>query len=261
MIALLLAGAFSTLYSLLLTPLFIRGFRRLRWGQFIREDGPQSHHSRRGTPTMGGLIFISGSVLAYFVAKLVMSETPSASAMLVLLLAVGCGAIGFTDDFLKIRKQQSLGLGGWSKIVGTIVISVAFGLLALQFPNEQGLTPASTSISLFRDLPVDLLGAGMVVGTGLFLIWVIAIVTSATNGVNLTDGLDGLAGGASILVFSAYLIIGFWQSSQRCLEAAHEVVDHYAAKGARAVQDFGLAMSQASSHNNTSDGVFPSCGC
>lgn len=222
MIALLLAGAFSMLFSLLLTPLFIRGFRRLKWGQFIREDGPQSHHSRRGTPTMGGLIFLSGTVVAYFLAKFVMNETPSASALLVLLLAVGCGLIGFTDDFLKIRKQQSLGLGGWSKIAGTIVISVAFGLLALQFPNQAGLTPASTSISLFRDLPVDLLGLGMVAGTGLFLLWVVAIVTSTTNGVNLTDGLDGLAGGASILVFSSYLIIGFWQSSQRCVDGAIE---------------------------------------
>lgn len=70
MIALLVAGGLSMLYSLLLTPLFIRGFKRLRWGQFIREDGPQSHFAKRGTPTMGGIVFISGTVLAYFAAKL-----------------------------------------------------------------------------------------------------------------------------------------------------------------------------------------------
>lgn len=223
MIALLIAGGLSMLYTLLLTPLFIRGFRKMQWGQFIREDGPQSHLSRRGTPTMGGVIFLSGAVLAYFLAKLMMGETPTISAMLVLLLAVGCGLIGFVDDFLKVRKQQSLGLGGWSKIIGTVVISIVFGALALGFPNEQGLTPASTSISLFRDLPFDLMTAGTVIGVALFLIWVIAIVTSATNGVNLTDGLDGLAGGASILVFSSYLVIGFWQSSQRCIEGATNV--------------------------------------
>ncbi len=222
MIALLLAGAFSMLYTLLLTPLFIRGFRRLRWGQFIREDGPESHYAKRGTPTMGGLIFLSGTVIAYFLAKLVMGETPSVSAMLVLLLAIGCGAIGFIDDFLKTRKEQSLGLGGWSKIVGTILVSVAFGLLALQFPNDAGLTPASGAISIFRDTSADLLSLGAIIGTGLFLLWITAIVTSATNGVNLTDGLDGLAGGASILVFSSYLIIGFWQASQRCIAGAHE---------------------------------------
>jgi phospho-N-acetylmuramoyl-pentapeptide-transferase len=222
MIALLIAGAISMLYSLLLTPLFIRGFKRLRWGQFIREDGPQSHFSRRGTPTMGGIVFLSGTVIAYFAAKLIMSETPSPSAMLVLLLAAGCGLIGFIDDFLKVRKQQSLGLGGWSKIIGTVLISILFGVLALQFPNAAGLTPASTSISLFRDLPVDFLVPGSVIGIGLFLIWVIAIVTSATNGVNLTDGLDGLAAGSSILVFSSYLVIGFWQASQRCVAAVVE---------------------------------------
>ena len=222
MIALLVAGGISMLYSLFLTPLFIRGFRRLRWGQFIREDGPQSHHSRRGTPTMGGLIFISGTVVAYFGAKLLMRETPSISAMLVLLLAVGCAAIGFIDDYLKVRKQQSLGLGGWSKIIGTIVVSIAFGLLALNIPNRLGLTPASTDNSLFRDLGFDFMSLGVVAGIGLFLIWIIAIVTSATNGVNLTDGLDGLAGGASILVFSAYLVIGFWQNSQRCLATVAE---------------------------------------
>ena len=131
MIALLVAGALSMLYSLLLTPLFIRGFKRLRWGQFIREDGPQSHFAKRGTPTMGGLIFISGAVLAYFVAKLVAGETPSASAMLVLLMTVGLGLVGFVDDFLKTRKQQSLGLGGWAKILGQVIVAVVFGLLAL----------------------------------------------------------------------------------------------------------------------------------
>lgn len=220
MIALLIAGALSMLYSLLLTPLFIRGFRRLQWGQFIREDGPQSHFARRGTPTMGGLIFLTGTVIAYFAAKLIMGETPSPSAMLVLLLAVGCGIIGFIDDFLKIRKQQSLGLGGWSKIIGTVLVSILFGVLALQFPNSSGLTPASTAISLFRDLPVDFIALGAVAGVGLFLVWVTAIVTSATNGVNLTDGLDGLAAGASILVFSSYLVIGFWQASQRCIASA-----------------------------------------
>ena len=77
MIALLIAGGFSLLYSLLLTPLFVRGFNRLRWGQPIRVDGPKEHEVKRGTPTMGGLIFLSGSVIAYFVGKLVMGETPS----------------------------------------------------------------------------------------------------------------------------------------------------------------------------------------
>ncbi|MGR4009598.1 phospho-N-acetylmuramoyl-pentapeptide-transferase [Leucobacter sp. 1207-22] len=222
MIALLIAGGFSLLYTLVLTPLFVRGFKKLHWGQFIREDGPESHFAKRGTPTMGGLIFISGAVLAYFVGKLVMGETPTASALLVILMAVGAGAVGFIDDFMKTRKQQSLGLGGWAKIAGQVLVAVVFAALALNFPNEQGLTPASTHISFFRDLPFDFLSLGTVVGISLFVLWVIVIVVSTSNSVNVTDGLDGLAGGASIMVFGAYVIIGFWQASQDCASTAYE---------------------------------------
>ncbi len=222
MIALLLAGAFSLLYSLLLTPLFIRGFRRLRWGQPIRADGPDEHHEKRGTPTMGGLIFLSGSVISYFAAKLIMEEQPSASALLVLLMAVGAGAVGFVDDFMKTRQQNSAGLGGWAKIAGQVVIAVAFALLGLQFANADGVTPASTQISIFRDLPIDFLMLGTIVGMGLFVLWVMVIVTATTNAVNVTDGLDGLASGAAIFAFSAYLIIGFWKSSQNCATTAGE---------------------------------------
>lgn len=222
MIALLIAGGFSLLYSLLLTPLFVRGFRKLHWGQFIREDGPQSHHAKRGTPTMGGLIFISGSVIAYFVGKLIMEETPSPSALLVLLMAVGSAAVGFVDDFMKTRKQQSLGLGGWAKIAGQVLVAVVFAVLALRFPNDAGITPASSHVSLFRDLPFDFMMFGAVIGLVLFVLWVILIVVSTTNSVNVTDGLDGLAGGASIFVFGAYLVIGFWQSAQGCLASGYE---------------------------------------
>lgn len=222
MIALLIAGGFSLLYSLLLTPLFVRGFRRLHWGQFIREDGPQSHFAKRGTPTMGGLIFISGAAIAYFVGKLVMNERPTPSAMLVILMAVGAGIVGFIDDFLKTRKQQSLGLGGWAKIAGQVIVAVVFAVLALQFADDEELTPASTHISLFRDLPFDFLSLGAILGIGLFVLWVIAIVASATNAVNVTDGLDGLAAGASIFAFGAYLLIGFWQAAQNCAATANE---------------------------------------
>lgn len=223
MIAVLFAGGISLLYSLLLTPLFIRAFKKLRWGQFIREDGPQSHFAKRGTPTMGGLIFISGAILAYFLAKFLAGEQPSASALLVILLTAGLALVGFINDFLKTRKQQSLGLGGWAKILGQLIVAVAFGLLALQFANEYGITPASTHISLFRDLPFDFMSLGAVFGLILFLIWIVLIVTSASNSVNVTDGLDGLAGGSSIFAFGAYALIGFWQNSQSCVTSPEEI--------------------------------------
>ncbi|MBN9613246.1 MAG: phospho-N-acetylmuramoyl-pentapeptide-transferase, partial [Actinobacteria bacterium] len=222
MIALLLAGGFSLLYSLLLTPLFVRGFRKLHWGQPIRADGPQEHIVKRGTPTMGGLIFLSGSVIAYFLGKLVMGERPSASALLVILMALGAGLIGFIDDFMKTSQKNSAGLNGWAKIVGQVLVAVLFAVLALQFADAHGLTPASTHISIFRDLPFDFMTLGTVLGIGLFVVWVVAIVTSTTNAVNVTDGLDGLASGASMFAFGAYVVIGLWQNAQSCAATASE---------------------------------------
>ncbi len=222
MIALLIAGALSMLYSLLLTPLFIRVFNKLRWGQPIRVDGPKEHEVKRGTPTMGGIIFLSGSVIAYFVGKLVMGEQPSPSALLVILMALGAGLVGFIDDFMKTRKQNSAGLGGWAKVIGQIVIAVTFALLGLQFANEHGVTPASTQISLFRDLPIDFMVLGTGLGIAVFVLWVMVIVTATTNAVNVTDGLDGLAAGAAIFAFGAYFVIGFWKSAQNCATTAGE---------------------------------------
>nr|WP_243752778.1 phospho-N-acetylmuramoyl-pentapeptide-transferase [Leucobacter ruminantium] len=210
------------LYSLLLTPVFVRVFNRLRWGQPIRVDGPKEHEVKRGTPTMGGLIFLSGSILAYFAGKFVMGETPSPSALLVILMALGAGLVGFVDDFMKARLQNSAGLNGWAKIVGQVAIAVAFALLGLRFANDAGVTPVSTRISVFRDLPFDFMAAGAVVGTALIVLWVVLIVTSTTNAVNVTDGLDGLAAGAAIFAFGAYLVMGFWQSAQSCATTAGE---------------------------------------
>lgn len=223
MIAMLIAAGFSLMFSLLLTPVFIRLFNRLKWGQPIRVDGPKDHETKRGTPTMGGLIFIIGSVLAYFVGKLVMGETPSPSALLVILMAVGAGLVGFIDDLMKTKMQNSAGLSGWAKIIGQVVLAVAFALLGLQFANAAGLTPVSTNVSLFRDLPFDFMMFGAIAGTILCILWVMVIVTATTNAVNVTDGLDGLAAGSAIFAFGAYVMIGFWQASQSCAVSPEEL--------------------------------------
>lgn len=222
MIAMLIAAGVSLVFSLLLTPVFIKAFNRLKWGQPIRVDGPKEHETKRGTPTMGGLIFLIGSVFAYFVGKLVMGETPTPSALLVILMAVGAGLVGFIDDLMKTRMQNSAGLSGWAKIFGQVAIAVAFGLLGLRFADESGLTPVSTHISFFRDLPFDFMMLGAIAGTILFILWIMVIVTATTNAVNVTDGLDGLASGAAIFAFGSYLIIGFWQSAQDCAHSAAE---------------------------------------
>ncbi|MBM7504597.1 phospho-N-acetylmuramoyl-pentapeptide-transferase [Agromyces aurantiacus] len=212
--ALLTAGALSLSFTLFLTPLFIRLFTRLGWGQFIRDDGPKTHHVKRGTPTMGGIIFILGTLFGYFSATVLIGDGPTASGLLVLFMMVGLGLVGFVDDFLKTRKKQSLGLGGWAKIAGQTIVAAAFALLALQFPNEEGVTPATTKISFIRDLPLDFMVLGTIVGTIAYVVWIVLITAAASNGVNVTDGLDGLASGASILAIGSFIIIGFWQFNQ-----------------------------------------------
>ena len=218
MMTLLAAGAIAMAFTLFGTPLFIRLFKRLAWGQFINIDGPQSHHVKRGTPTMGGIIIILATVLAYFIALLLTNRAVSISALLVLFLMVGLGIVGFIDDFIKTHKKRSLGLGPRAKLFGQILVGVIFAVLAINFPNANGETPASMSISFIRDTRIDfsaLLIPGLAIAV--FIVWICFMVMASSNGVNLADGLDGLAPGSSILAFSAYIVIGFWQSNQSCL--------------------------------------------
>jgi phospho-N-acetylmuramoyl-pentapeptide-transferase len=218
-IALLVAAGFSLSFTLFTTPLFIRLFKRLDWGQFIRDDGPQTHHTKRGTPTMGGIIFILGSILGYLVGHLVSGIPWTMVAVLVIGMMGGMGLIGFLDDFLKTRNQRSLGLGGWSKVLGQVIIGSIFAVLAVHevFRDENGLTPGSHLISAVRDIPwLNLFAFGIPIGFVLFIIWVNVISVSASNGVNVADGLDGLASGAAIFAISAYIFIGFWQANQSC---------------------------------------------
>jgi phospho-N-acetylmuramoyl-pentapeptide-transferase len=220
-IGVLAGSAVSLLFTLFLTPLFIRLFRRLEWGQFIRDDGPVTHHAKRGTATMGGVVMILATVIGYFVAVAFYPPALQPTPLLVLLLMVGLGLVGFLDDFLKTRKQQSLGLGGWAKVAGQLLVATVFALLALQFPDPTASrhnTPASTAVSLFRDIPaLDFVTLfGVVGGTIVFVVWVWAIVASTSNGVNVADGLDGLATGSSIFAIGSYILVGFWQFVQSC---------------------------------------------
>ena len=151
MSTLLLAGALSLLFTLLMTPVFIRIFRRVGWGQFISDGGPDAHHAKKGTPTMGGIVVVVGVVIAYFLASLLTGSTIELPAILVLFLMTGLGLVGFIDDFIKTHKQRSLGLSGWPKVFGQVIVAVIFGLLAINFPDENGITPASMSISFIRN--------------------------------------------------------------------------------------------------------------
>ncbi len=214
--ALLISGGLSMLLSLFATPLFIRLLVAKQYGQFIRQDGPTAHFTKRGTPTMGGVVIIAATLLGWVGGLLLTGARPTASAALVLFLMTGLGLVGFLDDYIKISRQRSLGLSPLAKIVGQGLIGITFAVAALQFPNEQFRTPASTRISFIRDTDIDLAFAGVTVGLVLFVVWANFLITAWSNAVNLTDGLDGLAAGASLFVFGAYVLIGVWQFNQSC---------------------------------------------
>ncbi|WP_306512727.1 phospho-N-acetylmuramoyl-pentapeptide-transferase [Janibacter hoylei] len=214
--AVVIASVLSLVVALLGTPMFIRYLVKQGYGQFIRDDGPTSHHTKRGTPTMGGAVIILATVIAYALAHVVTWHPPTVSGLLVLFLMVGLGAVGFADDYIKISQQRSLGLRSGQKLIGQTAVGVIFAILALQFPNEALRRPASTSISFVRDTAIDLAFAGPVIGTILFILWANLMIAGTSNGVNLTDGLDGLATGSSVMVFGAYVVISIWQFNQNC---------------------------------------------
>ena len=206
-----LAGFLALLGTLLGTRLAIRVLVKKGYGQLIRDDGPTSHHVKRGTPTMGGLVIIASVLFAYLVSHLITWTLPSASGLLVLFLFTGLGVVGFLDDFIKISKQRSLGLRSKAKIAGQSIVAIIFALLALQVPDERNVRPASQFISFLRD--IDWLPKLPIV---LVVLWVMLLIAAASNGVNLTDGLDGLAAGSCVMIFGAYTLVNIWQYNQSC---------------------------------------------
>ena len=209
------------------TPIAVRVFIRLKTGQPIREIGPQTHLTKKGTPTMGGVVFILATVIAYVAGHFVLATLPSnqlgtptgmtTTGVVLLGLLVGLGLIGFLDDYLKVRKKNSAGLAGRWKIVGQTLIGGGLGAIALWIPSntEEHELVIKPTVSFIRDLHwLDLTKWGM-------LVFFIFVVISMSNAVNLTDGLDGLATGASVMVFGAYALIAFWEYRHWDLDPAY----------------------------------------
>ena len=222
--AVIVAVAVAFLVSLFGTPLAIRLFTRLKAGQPIRADGPQMHMGKKGTPTMGGVVFIVATVIAYVGGHLALNTLPeqqiaqarpTRTGLVLLGLFVFAGAVGFLDDFLKVRRRHSGGLNKRGKLIGQLLVGATFGIIALYFPSTNQQTVASTHLSFVRD--INALDVGKVGSVIIFIV----IVLAASNGVNLTDGLDGLATGASIMVVSGYGLIAFWQYRHWCADYAY----------------------------------------
>ena len=158
---------------------------------------------------MGGIVIIIASLIGYVVGHVFTGDPMTVSGMLVLFLMTGLGFVGFVDDYMKLFMRRSLGLRSGAKLLGQVIVGVIFAVLAIHFPDSYDLTPASEHLSFNTDFGVSL-------GAVLFVVWALVMVTATSNGVNLTDGLDGLATGASMLVLAAYVLIGNWQWRNDC---------------------------------------------
>jgi len=205
-IPLLIAAAVGLSVSILGTPYAIRHFRRREIGQFIQEEISGMHGHKQGTPTMGGVVFVAAAVVGYLLAhvrvvapsgRLAIEFQPLSSGGLLAVFALtGMAVVGLFDDWTKYANQRSLGLSKTAKFGGQLDIAALFAWGA-------SVAGVVTEVSFVRPLGIDL-GA-------FFVIWVLLMLTGAANGVNLADGMDGLAGGSSALVVASYTVIAFWQ--------------------------------------------------
>ena len=196
----LIAGMAAMLICIFLGPKFIEYLRVREFGQHIREDGPQEHHTKAGTPTMGGLIVFASICVPF----LVLSDR-DAQSLAVFGVAMGCAALGFADDYIKIVKRRSLGLSGRWKLLGQLILALGLWWVAR---HEVGLEP--TLYFRIGDGSIDL-------GPVLYFVLVFLVIAGTSNGVNLTDGLDGLAAGSCAIVLLAYTAIAFVANEQQNL--------------------------------------------
>jgi phospho-N-acetylmuramoyl-pentapeptide-transferase len=186
----LIAGMAAMLITIFLGPKFIEAIRVREFGQQIREEGPEEHHSKAGTPTMGGLIVFVAIAVPY----LVLSERDTQS-LAVFGVALGSAALGFADDYIKISKRRSLGLSARTKLLVQIALALGLWWVASE---EVGLDPA---------IEVRIFDANLYIGPILYVLLIFLVIAGASNGVNLSDGLDGLAAGACAIVLLAYTAI------------------------------------------------------
>ena len=195
----LIAGTASLLICVFLSPKFIEFLREREFGQNIRPDGPEGHHEKAGTPTMGGVILVTAISVPFLVLG---GQKPQSLA--VFGVAVACAALGFADDWTKIVKRRSLGLRARTKLIVTIVISIGLFVAATKWADKSEVLRLR-----LVDYQIDLGVA--------YIVFVYLVVAGTTSAVNLTDGLDGLAAGCAAIVLLSFIAITFVTTGQRDL--------------------------------------------
>jgi phospho-N-acetylmuramoyl-pentapeptide-transferase len=196
----LIAGMAAMLICIFLGPRFIEYLRLKEFGQHIREEGPQEHHEKAGTPTMGGLIIFTAISIPY----LVLSDR-DVQSLAVFGVAIGCAALGFADDFVKLAKRRSLGLSARWKLAYQALLAVGLWYVAR---HEVGLEP---------QIELRISDAALGIPDAAYLLLVFLVIAGASNAVNLSDGLDGLAAGCCAIVLLAYTAITFITNEQENL--------------------------------------------
>lgn len=204
MVSLALAIGASGLSALLITPLFIKFLQARGVGEEIRDDGPEQHATKRGTPTMGGLVIVASALIGFGVAHLPFRRTVpiSSAAILCYFVVVSMGILGVADDWIKARQIRKTGLSKSAKFLGQLVIASVFAVGALRIgaPTTASFVTGGIELGVF------------------FIPFALLVISATSNSVNLTDGLDGLAAGAAGFVYAAYMFISFWQFNQRATD-------------------------------------------
>jgi phospho-N-acetylmuramoyl-pentapeptide-transferase len=197
-IRLLLAVGLATVVSWVGTKVLIGWLTSRHIGQPIHEDVPEGHTVKAGTPTMGGLAIVGGAVVGYLVSDLY-DGVFTWTGLIVMGAIAGAGLVGFLDDWLKLSRERNLGLNKRAKTFGLLAVAGGFTAAMLWKSNVW----TTISFTRFDDI-------GWSIGRWGWALWAILVILAAANAVNLTDGLDGLAAGSGVLVFGAYVFIGYW---------------------------------------------------
>lgn len=193
-------GVITFILTAILVPLFIPLLKRMKFGQSIREEGPKSHMVKSGTPTMGGLTFLISTILLSAIACFFVED--NGPLILLILVTVGFGLIGFVDDYIIVVKKNNQGLTSKQKLLFQIIIAILFYVIS----NVLGLLSLSNEINIpFTDIGIPL--------SIFYVIFIIFWQVGFSNAVNLTDGLDGLATGLSIIAFSCYFYLAIVQGA------------------------------------------------
>lgn len=180
------------LIALVFAPLFIPLLRRLKFGQYIREEGPESHQKKAGTPTMGGIIILLALISSVLIAAIKFHYLTT-NTYLLLFVVIGFGLIGFLDDFIKVVMKRNLGLKSKQKLLGQLLVAIVFFIVLERSSFSTAVTIPGTHAGIDFHWT--------------YVILIIIMLLGTSNGTNLTDGMDGLLSGTAVIAFAAYTIV------------------------------------------------------